>query len=286
MKKAMGFLRMLFKPLFNQRGEVGAGVSPEPITIQLDENGFIPGTTFKSMDEFIKGHGELKGAYDKGQNELGQLRGQAQTLAESLKEALATKGGDKGAATSPVGGDKVAEYEANVADLEGQLAKLDPMDEGFTAKQAKLVKDISKFSAMAQHEKTLAAAGDLFKSELNKRDTTAAQQKFLDDNPSFNTPEMQARIKEFLSTDKTGMHDNMSAFFAIQTADALQAAQTATTELEEARKLLELKKGEGKVGKVYTKGQPPGPTPTPARLTGKDADAGAHDVLNKIRNQA
>lgn len=285
MKKAMGFLGMLFKPLFNQRGEVGAGEPPEPITIQLDENGFIPGTTYKSVDEFVKGHGELKTKFDAQGNELGQLRGQAQTLAESLKEALTTKGGDKGAATPPAGGDKAAEYEAKVTDLEGQLAKLDPMDEGFTAKQAKLVKEISNFSAMAQHEKTLAAAGDLFKTELNKRDTTAAQQKFLDDNPSFNTPEMQTRIKEFLAKDRSGMHDNMSAFFALQAADALQASQTATTELEEAKKLLDLKKGEGKVGKVYVKGQPPGPTPAPTRTTGKDADAGALDALNKHREQ-
>lgn len=288
MKKAdlMDYLLRLIKPLMNQRGEVGDS-APAPLTITLDENGFIPGTTYKSMDEFVKGHGELKTRFDAQGNELGQVRGQAQILAESLKEAL-TKGDNKGGsgAPTPADGEKAAEYEAKVADLEGQLSKLDPMADDFTTKQAKLVKEISNLSALAQHEKTLAAAGDLFKSELNKRDTSAAQQKFLEQNPSFNTPEMQTRIKEFLSTDKTGMHDNMSAFFAIQAADAAQQAQTATTELEEARKLLELKKGEGKVGKVYTKGQAPGPTPAPTRLAGKDADAGAFDILNKVRNQS
>lgn len=281
---------MLFKPLFNQRGLAGEAdpPPPDPNAIEFDDNGFIKGTNYKSVTDLLKGHGELKTKFDSQGAELGQLRTQSQTLAESLKEALVTaKGGDdKGGAAVPAPGEKAAEYEAKAADAEGQLAKLDPMADDFTAKQAKLVKEISNYSALAQHEKTLAAAGDLFKTELTKRDSTAAKSKFLKDNPSFNTSEMQTRIKDFMANDETGMHDQMSAFFAIQAADAAQQAQTTTTELEEARKLLDLKKGEEKVGKVYTKGQAPGPTPAPTRLAGKDADAGAFDILNKVRNQS
>lgn len=284
MKKAMRLLMMVFKPFLNERGAVG-DPPPEPITIQLDENGFIPGTSYKTWDEFAKGHGELKTKLDSQGNELGQLRGQAQTLAESLKEAL-TKGAATPPATPPADGDKAAEYETKAAGIQAEIEKLDPMDDKFSSKQAKLISDLTKFTAMAQHEKTLGAAKGFFKEELTKRDTGAAQQKFLDANPSYNTPEMQTRIKEFMATDRTGMHDPMSAFFALQAADIAQTNIATAQENAELKKLLELKKGEEKVGKVYVPGQPPGPPPPPKdRLTGKDADAGAYAALSKLRSE-
>lgn len=43
-------------------------------SITLDENGFIPGTPYKSMAELIKGHTELKSLYDSQGNELGKIR--------------------------------------------------------------------------------------------------------------------------------------------------------------------------------------------------------------------
>jgi hypothetical protein len=54
-----------------------------------------------------------------------------------------------------------------------------------------------------------------------------AQQKFLDENPSFNTPEMQARIQEYIARDKTGMADALSAFREIERDDARTEAAKA-----------------------------------------------------------
>ncbi|HOE80517.1 MAG TPA: hypothetical protein PK178_14235 [Smithellaceae bacterium] len=281
MKKMSVLLKMLLKPFMNQRGVVGEqGDPPDPNAIELDENGFIPGTNFKSVADLIKGHMELKGAFDKQGNELGQLRGQAQTLAESLKEAL-TKGDTTKGTVEPA--DKASEYDAKIAEIETQISKLDPMDENVMEKQAKLYREMNKYTALAQHEKTLGAAKGFLKEELASRDSATAQQKFLDDNKDFNTPEMQTRIKDFLAQDRTGMHDNMSAYFAIKAADAAQIATAATTERDQIKEILKLQHGKDSTGKVIPKGQSPGTVTNPQRVTGEEADAGAKAALAAVR---
>lgn len=280
MKKAMSMLRMLIKPLLNQRGQIGSE-EPDPNSVEFDDNGFIKGTNYKTVSDFIKGYAELKGAYDKGQNELGQVRTQAATLAEAYKELASNKGGGVKGDQAPTE-DKSAEYDKMAAKAQADLEKLDPMDDAFAAKQAKLVADLTKFTAMSQHEKTLGAARGFFKEELTKRDTMAAQKKFLDRYPDYNTPEMQTRIKDFLAKDDTGMHDNMSAFFEIRATDNAQAAQTAAKERDDIKEILRLQHGKDSTGKVIPKGQPPGQPSNQARLTGKDADAGALEALRSV----
>jgi len=281
MKKMSEIFKMLLKPFMNQRGVVGEqGNQPDPNAIELDENGFIPGTNYKSVAELIKGHMELKGAFDKQGNELGQVRGQAQMLAESLKEAL-TKGDTTKGTVEPA--DKASEYEAKIADIETQISKLDPMDENVMEKQAKLYREMNKYTALAQHEKTLGAAKGFLKEELASRDSATAQQKFLDDNKDFNTPEMQTRIKNFRAQDRTGMHDNMSAYFAIKAADAAELATAATTERDQIKEILKLQHGKDSTGKVIPKGQSPGTVTNPQRVTGEEADAGAKAALAAVR---
>ena len=282
MKKMSEIFKMLLKPFMNERGKVGeqGDTAPDPNAVELDENGFIPGTNFKSVADLIKGHAELKGAFDKQGNELGQVRSQAQTLAESLKEAL-TKGDTTKGTVEPA--DKASEYEAKIADIETQISKLDPMDENVMEKQAKLYREMNKYTALAQHEKTLGAAKGFLKEELASRDSATAQQKFLDDNKDFNTPEMQTRIKDFLAQDRTGMHDNMSAYFAIKAADAAELATAATTERDQIKEILKLQHGKDSTGKVIPKGQSPGTVTNPQRVTGEEADAGAKAALAAVR---
>ena len=282
MKKMSEIFKMLLKPFMNERGKVGeqGDTAPDPNAVELDENGFIPGTNYKSVSDLIKGHAELKSAFAKQGNELGQVRGQAQTLAESLKEAL-TKGDTTKGTVEPA--DKASEYEAKIADIETQISKLDPMDENVMEKQAKLYREMNKYTALAQHEKTLGAAKGFFKEELAARDSVASQQKFLDENKDFNTPEMQTRIKDFLAQDRTGMHDNMSAYFAIKAADAAQIAAAATTERDQIKEILKLQHGKDSTGKVIPKGQSPGTVTNPQRVTGEEADAGAKAALAAVR---
>ena len=130
-----------------------------------------------------------------------------------------------------------------------------------------------------QHQKTLAAASDIFKKELSSRDARMAQQKFLDENPSFNTPDMQMRIKEYLANDKTGMHDALSAFREIERDDARTEAARIKAENEEMKKILELKAGKDSTGKVISKGQSPGNVTKPQKATGKELDNGMRYIL-------
>lgn len=282
MKKMSEIFKMLLKPFMNERGQVGeqGDTAPDPNAVELDENGFIPGTNYQSVADLIKGHTELKSAFDKQGNELGQVRAQAQTLAESLKEAISKGDTPKGTATSD---DKVSEYDAKIAEIETQISKLDPMDENVMEKQAKLYREMNKYTALSQHEKTLGAAKGFIKEELAARDSAAIQQKFLDENKDFNTPEMQTRIKDFRAQDRTGMHDNMSAYFAIKAADAAQIATAATTERDQIKEILKLQHGKDSTGKVIPKGQSPGTVTNPQRVTGEEADAGAKAALAAVR---
>jgi hypothetical protein len=267
------FLLRLIKPLMNQRGEVGA---PEPITVQLDENGFIPGTNYKSMDEFVKGHGELKGKFDAQGNELGQVRGQAQTLAETLKETLSKKEPE---AKQTDGVD----YDAEIANVNAQIEKLDPMGDNYQGSLAKLMSKSNQLTAEKVKNTVLGEAGKLFQKELQDRDIKTSQKEFLKANPTFNTPEMQKRINDYIANDPTGMHDKMSAFFALEkeglAAERDQLAQTNA----EMQKALDLQKGKESTGKVIVKGQGPGQVTNQPKLTGKERDAAMAEALAKVK---
>lgn len=248
--------------------------------IARDENGFIPGTTYKNVQDLIKGHSELKSKFDAQGNEIGQLRGQAQTLAETLKETL-TKGKQDAAALKP----NAPDYDKELMTAQAELKKLDPMSDDFTEKQADLISRITDMKAAKVKDSVLKTAGELFQKELQSRDAKMSQKQFLDENPTFNTPEMQARIQDFLTKDKTGMHDNMSAYFALQAQDVATEREQIAKENEEMRKALNLQKGKDSTGKVIVKGQSPGQTTNFKKATGKDLDAGMMEALMKARGE-
>lgn len=245
--------------------------------IARDENGFIPGTTYKNVQDLIKGHSELKSKFDAQGNEIGQLRGQAQTLAETLKETL-TKGKEAPKQAGP-------DYDKELMTAQAELKKLDPMSDDFTEKQADLISRITDIKAAKVKDSVLKTASELFQNELKSRDAQMSQKQFLDQNPSFNTPEMQARIQDFLTKDKTGMHDNMSAYFALQAQDVATEREQIAKENEEMRKALNLQKGKDSTGKVIVKGQSPGQTTNFKKATGKDLDAGMMEALMKARGE-
>ena len=245
--------------------------------IARDENGFIPGTSYKNVQDLMKGHSELKSKFDAQGNEIGQLRGQAQTLAETLKETL-TKGKEAPKQAGP-------DYDKELMTAQAELKKLDPMSDDFTEKQADLISRITDMKAAKVKDSVLKTAGELFQNELKSRDAQMSQKQFLDQNPSFNTPEMQARIQDFLTKDKTGMHDNMSAYFALQAQDVATEREQIAKENEEMRKALNLQKGKDSTGKVIVKGQSPGQTTNFKKATGKDLDSGMMEALMKARGE-
>jgi len=278
MKRMMKVLCRLVKPLMNERGSVGdPPAEPAPNAVELDENGFIPGTSYKSVADLVKGHSELKGKLDSQGNELGALRKFAETVEPIVKGALNKK--EAPAAAAPAGPD----YEAEIAAVQSQIKDLDPMADNYQKTLADLVAKSNLLVAKAQHEKTLNAAGEMFKKELSERDSKAAKDAFLRDNPSFSTPEMQARINDFLAKDRTGMEDPFSAFRKIQADDAQIEADRLAAENAEMKKVLELAKGKETTGKVVVKGQTPTQPTKQPKATGKDLDAGMAAVLANMR---
>lgn len=246
----------------------------------------IAGTSFKTIEELAAAyqgksqeHQNLEKKLGEQGSELGKLRGQAETLATILKENL-TKGKQSETPKTPLPVDYDAEVKATKKELQG----LDPMDDQFNTKHADLVDKLAKIAALSQHEKTLGMASEMLKKELGERDVRAAQKAFFDANPTFNAPEMQAKIQEYIAKDTTGMSDSLSAFREIERDEAIVRATEMEKENAEYKKLIELNKGKLESGKVITSGEGISQQKTkPLKVTGKDLDAGMMAALNTAR---
>jgi hypothetical protein len=286
MGKARRFLLMFLKPLMNQHGKVdmGAGQAEDASdhnAVQVDENGFIAGTPYKSVTELIKGHAELKGLHDKQSNELGYVRGQAQTLAKALQETL-----DKETqARSQQEETGTTDYEEEIAAINEALDNLDPRSGNFQKEQTRLVNMLTDVKTEAAKEKILNTAGNMFQQELSRRDQADAIRKFNEEYPEFCAPEVQARIKEILAQDETGMNDAYSAFFKIRGDYFAAQAKGFSDQNAEIKKILELQRGKDSTGKVISKGQHPGQPSNKQRVSGKEADIGALAASRAARSE-
>ena len=229
----------------------------------------LEGTPFKSGEEAAKGYLNLKALHDSQANELGTLRKFAETVAPIVQQHM-------NKSEAPAAAPKGPDYETEMSTVQQRIQELDPMAENYQKELAGLLATSNKLAAKAQHEKTLMTAQELFKKELSDRDAKAARAEFNKNNPSFSAPDMQARIKDFLASDKTGMHDPMSAYLQIQKDDL-------ATENAEMRKILDLQKGKGETGKVIVKGQGPQQVTKQPKATGKDLDAGMAAVLANMQ---
>jgi len=244
----------------------------------------IAGTSFKTPEELAAAYlketdqrTNLEKKLGEQGNELGYLRSHAETLATTLKEALA-----KEQQASESG--KSIDYATEIATVEKQIQELDPLSDNYQKTLASLVARSNRLVAAEQHEKTLSAASELMKRELSERDIRASKQRFHDENPEFATPEMQARINEFIANDRTGMHDPFSAFYQIQRDDVVAEAKRLLDENAEYKKRLSLAKGTDETGKVIVKGQSPGQQQTKQpKATGKDLDVGMAAALRAAR---
>ena len=233
----------------------------------------IPGTTYKSIEDVAKALQEKDAMIARQGNEVGSLRTEKNTLLQTI-EKLSQGGGQK---QEPV--NQKPDYGSEIASVDKAIEALDPMSDKYQSDLRQLIAKRTDIVSAIQHQKTLAAASDIFKKELSSRDARMAQQKFLDENPSFNTPEMQARIQEYIARDKTGMADALSAFREIERDDARTEAARLAKENEEFQKLLKLKGGRDEAGKVITKGQSPATQSKPQKATGKELDNGMRSIL-------
>jgi hypothetical protein len=241
------------------------------------------GTGFKSNEELVTGYKSLLKKLGEQGNELGTHRKDAEfyrTQAETLQSLLKEQMGKPQAAPQKSQG---IDYDSEIAGIEQQIQTLDPMEDGYQKTLASLVAKSNKLTAAAQHEKTLGAASEMFRKELSDRDTKAARDAFYRENPTFNTPETQAKIRDYLANDRTGMSDPLVAFREIQRDEAAAKAAALEAENAEYKKLIELNKGKDEAGKVVVKGQSPGQQQTKQpKVTGKDLDAGMAAALRSL----
>ena len=247
---------------------------------------FIAGTPFKTVDELAKGYSNLKTLSDTQGNELGTLRKshdglktQTETLMSLLKEVKGQPAKVETPVTKP-------DYDTEIAAIETQIKGLDPLAPDYQANLSTLLGKSTRLATKAAEDRALSAAGELFKQELTERDIKSAQAQFFQNNQDFNTPDMQARIQDSITKDKTGMTDALSAYREIQRDDALARLQAAELENAEYKRLIDLNKGREEAGKVVVKTQttPQPPTP-PQKAVGKDLDAGMMAALKASRGE-
>ena len=264
-------------------GENSAVVADVVDPLAVGPDGFIPGTTYKSAADLLKGHAELKTKFDAQGNELGTVRkeheglkGQAEVLANVLKEKLT---GGQAVTPDPNAPVKV-DYVAELSVVEKQIQELDPLAADYQRTLASLVGKSNRLSAMDQHEKTLSAAGVMLKKELGERDIKSAHETFRKLNPTFDLPEMQAKIRERIASDPTGMADPLSAFREIQRDEVAAKAERLRGENAEYKRLIDLNKGKDEAGKVVVKTSTTTAVPVKTtKVTGKDLDAGMMAAL-------
>jgi len=175
----------------------------------------------------------------------------------------------------------IAGEQAKIAQ---QIADLDPVDEGYSKNLMSLMNKSNALAAKKQHQATLAAATETFRKELDERDIRSTHQAFYAANPEFNTPEMQARIKEYIRNDNTGMTDPLVAFREIQRDDATAKMKELSDQNAEMQKLLDLKEGTGKTGTVIKEGQgSQGQQTKQPKTTGAERNQGMQAVLDKMK---
>jgi hypothetical protein len=272
----------LLKPLMNQRGDTGGG--KEGGGKDGAEGGadqpYIPGTTYKTAEEAAKGIENLNQVLNKQGNELGTLRKQNEVLTKTLEQK------NSEVPKPVVEKEKGTDYSGQKVAVQKEINELDPMADGYQKTLSGLIGKISDITAAEQHDKTLGAASSIFKKELDDRDIKATHKAFLDKNPTFNTPEMQTRIKEYLAKDDTGMSDPLVAFREIQRDDIAVEAKKLKDENDEMKKVLDLQKGKDATGKVITKGTQTVQVTKPAKVTGAALDQGMKAALDKANSAA
>ena len=239
--------------------------------------------SWKTKEDAEEGLKNLQGKLSEQGNETGMLRKQVEESQMLLSELQAKiEAGEKASKqeTSSVEEDSIRKEQEKI---DKKIEELDPIEEGYTSKLIALIRKSNSLAAEMQHARTLAAATEKFKSELDERDIRSAHQLFEKENPDFKTPEMQAKIREYIANDKTGMSDALVAYREIQRDEAARKARELAEQNEELMKRLNLKKGTDETGTVILKSQgTQGQTKQP-KTTGAARNAGMQAVLDRMR---
>jgi hypothetical protein len=233
--------------------------------------------SWKTKEAAEEGLANMKALVDSQGNEVGALRKQMEMTQQTL-ESLKTQATEK--ATPKV---ETPDYSAEAEAIQGEMAKLDPDDDDYHRNLTVLITKSNNLAAKIAKEEALAAATAAFKEELNERDIKTTHSTFYKENPDFNTPEMQLRIKEYIAKDTTGMSDPLVAYREIQRDMVAEAAAELEKENIELKRIVELAKGTDSTGRVITKTGQTTPTQKQPKAVGADLDRGMQERLAALR---
>jgi len=232
--------------------------------------------TWKDKESAVEGLSNMQSKLDSQGNEVGDLRKQVEFAYQTIEDMKSQRAAQTTSTTTDG-----TNYEQELADVQKQMLALDPVDENFQKDNLELMTKSNEIASKAAHERTLAAATAAFKKELDERDIKATHNSFYNENPDFNTPEMQMKIKEYIARDKSGMSDPLVAYREIQRDTVAAKATQLEQENEELKKIAELAKGANSTGRVVTKVQS-APQTKPI-TTGADRDQGMQAALDALR---
>ncbi len=233
-----------------------------------EEESYVPGTPWKTKEEAAKGIANQKELIDRQGNELGQLRQQMQETQQTVEKMQNQQ-------TEAQKAESQTDYDAELSSIYEQMEQLDDMDDNYKKDMMALTKQANELSRKVAEERAANKAAEQFQKTLQERDEQQAYQQFYEQNPDFTDPQMQQRVQDFLSKDKTGLEDPMTAFRGVKLDDAMARVADLEKELAEKNRLLGVKEGEEVTKSVTTKGQnqtEAAQTQQP-KLSGADLDA-------------
>lgn len=237
----------------------------------------IPGTTWKTLEEAAKGFSELKSLVDRQGNELGMTRKQLEQAAALLDKATKMTASQEKAKPAQQGPD----YDTELAKIDAQIEKLDVDDPAYGKTLAQLNRQARQLEAQRAKAETEGKLMTQFEKVLSERETQQQTSKWRQENPDFDTPEMQAAINDKIAKDRTGMMDPVLAYREIQLDQLKATLQQMGAENEDYKSRLKLKSGEAEVGKVVTKtgGGVGTPSKPQQKVTGAALDEGMRQAF-------
>jgi hypothetical protein len=233
---------------------------------------------WKTREQAQEGLDNMQKLLDSQGNELGSLRKQSELMQSRMDMQQPQEAAPEAKPKEQSGPD----YDKEMAKIEKLMSELDQDESDYQAQLGKLVSQSNAITAEAATQKALDAAQAHFSETLDKRDVQDMQRKFKEQNPDFESPDMQMAINEFMANDPTGMHDQMSAYFAIKEQGAGQGLTEAQTRIAELEERLNIAGGQNDVGKVVTKSQAPRQPTNKTKATGADLDRGMMEALQKV----
>lgn len=213
----------------NDQDAMPAGAYREPeVEEEVTESEPILGK-FNSPDELATAYQELEKKMGEQGNELGTQKQMNSMLMEQMQARQAQ---DQTPATEDEKDD--FDYEAQKAELRAKVDEGDLSIEEYTDAVSALSAEYATRNALSQYEQMTA-----------KQQQEQAQDQFLTDHPDFLELQSSGQLEAVKQT-LPGMHDDFSAYFALQAEQARAAAQ-AKEETDD------IAAGDERTGKVLNK---------------------------------